>query len=213
MKRSISIASLLIIVVVALALSLAVSAEDELIHSLEAVNVFGTEDAIDEAFSVLVRNGDEVAMMLHTSDLTPGEALTVWWVIFNNPTACSDGICNSDDLPQNGGAPDVEAAMLYADGHVVDEDGKAHFTSRLSAGDASNAYTFETDGLTDVENAEIHLVVRTHGPALLDDAELLEAQLGTLNGGCENGSETSGLPGPNTCANIQSSIFIAGMGM
>lgn len=208
MKHLIRTLVLFVVAAGALVVPLSIYAEAELTYDMAQVNHFGTQDAIDDAFSVLVRNGDEVSMMIHTSDLVPGEALTAWWVIFNNPAACSDGVCNGDDLPQNGGAPEVEAAMIWADGQVVDVDGVAQFTARLSADDTSNAYAFETQGLTNVETAEIHMVVRTHGSAL-EDSELLEAQLTTLNGGCENGSEVSGLPGPNTCTNIQSAIFIA----
>ena len=185
-------------------------AQDNLYFTLEPINNFGTQDEIADAFSVLVRNDDEVSMMFHAGDLNPGDAVTTWWVIFNNPEACSDGVCNGDDLPQNGGAPEVDAAMLFADGQIVDEGGKAQFTARLEVNDASNAYAFETSGLTDAENAEIHLVARTHGPAL-EDADLLAAQLNSLNGGCENGSEASGIAGPNTCANVLSSIHIAGV--
>ena len=153
---------------------------------------------VDGAFSVLVRQEDEIAMMLHAEDLTPNDAITVWWVIFNNPQACSDP-CNSDDFPQNGGDPAVNAAMIVADGAVVKSDGTASFTARLEAGDTSGAYAFETGGLQDVSGAEVHLVVRTHGQAIV---ELLDDQLTSLHGGCESDST----PGPNTCANIMASL-------
>ncbi len=209
MKHPIGMIVILLVMVAGLALPAMSFANESIVYTLEPVTVFGSEDEINESFSVVMRNDEEAAMMLHTSDLTPDEAVTVWWVVFNNPSACSDGICASDDLPQNGGDLAVEAAMIFADGQIVDAFGNAEFTSRLALGDTSNAYAFETNGLTDLENAEIHLVVRTHGEAL-DDADLLEAQLTTLNGGCENGSEASDPPNPNTCTNIQSSIHIAG---
>jgi hypothetical protein len=40
-------------------------------------------------------------------------------------------------------------------------------------------------GLTDAASAEIHLVVRSHGSAALDDPAMLEAQTSTFMGGCE----------------------------
>ena len=40
-------------------------------------------------------------------------------------------------------------------------------------------------GLTDAAAAEIHLVVRGHGPAAIHDPEMLEAQTSTFMGGCE----------------------------
>lgn len=207
MKRS--ILNSILLVVVLMSIPVFVLANQDVTYDMTPVAYFGTDDSIEESLAVLVRNHDEVVMMLHTSQMEPGNAVTAWWVIFNNPEACSDGICNGDDLPQNGGAPEVEAAMIFADGQIVSDNGAARFTSRLSVADTSNAYAFETLGLTDVEQAEIHLVVRTHGQAL-EDGDLLTAQLSTLNGGCENGSEESGLAGPNTCSNIQSAIFIAG---
>ena len=46
--------------------------------------------------------------------------------------------------------------------------------------------------------AEIHLVIRAHGPAL-GDPETLATQLTRLNGGCP----------PNACADIQLSVHPA----
>ncbi len=209
MQRISFVMTVIVFLIVSILSQAAFAQDADLTFTMEPVNAFGTQDAVDDAFSVVVRNGDEVAMMFHTSDLIPGDAVTAWWVIFNNPAACSDGVCNGDDLPQNGGAPDVQAAMILADGQIVDEAGQARFTARLDVADTSKAYAFETEGLTAIDQAEIHLVARTHGPAL-EDPDLLAAQLASLNGGCENGSEASGLPGPNTCSNVLSSIHIAG---
>jgi hypothetical protein len=50
-------------------------------------------------------------------------------------------------------------------------------------------------GLVEPFKAEIHLVVRTHGPASGDPA-VLQAQLNMFNGGCP----------PNTCGNVQVSV-------
>lgn len=174
--------------------------------SISPAMMMADEMEITDAYSVLVRNEDEISMMFHTAELAPGDAVTVWWVIFNNPAACADSPCTSSDLPQNDGNPEAQAAMIYADGGVIGDDGRASFTARLDVGDNENAYAFETDGLTDLENAEVHLVIRTHGEALED---MLAAQITTLNGGCDNGSETTGEAGPNTCANVMASIHIA----
>jgi hypothetical protein len=46
--------------------------------------------------------------------------------------------------------------------------------------------------LLNAKRAEIHLVVRSHGPASADPA-VLQQQLTTFNGGCP----------PNTCMNVQ----------
>lgn len=188
-------------------ISLMTSSADSIEMAVSQSTVYTMADSVtvDDAFSVLVRGEDEIAMMLYAEDLPANEAVTAWWVIFNNPEACSD-VCNSDDLPQNGGDLAVDAAMILADGMVVGSDGSAEFTARLAVGDTSDAYAFETQGLQDVANAEVHLVIRSHGQAIV---ELLDAQTGTLNGGCENGSEASGTAGPNTCTNVMASLHFA----
>ena len=207
MKKSHRSTGILVIVMIALAFPLVIaSAQDETQFSISSVYTMQDNADVENAYSVLVRDEDEIAMMVHAEALPANDAVTAWWVIFNNPDACSE-VCNADDFPQNGGDPDVQAAMLFADGQIIGEDGKASFVARLSVGDASRAYGFESDGLQDIANAEVHLVLRTHGQALPD---LLEAQITTLNGGCENGSEASGEPGPNTCANLMASVHIAG---
>ena len=50
-------------------------------------------------------------------------------------------------------------------------------------------------GLLRPSKAEIHLAVRTHGPAS-GDPNVLQAQLGAFNGGCP----------PNACMNVQVSV-------
>jgi hypothetical protein len=44
--------------------------------------------------------------------------------------------------------------------------------------------------------SEIHLVLRSHGPAMVDNPQVLQEQLSSFNGGCP----------PNTCGNLQASI-------
>ena len=61
--------------------------------------------------STLVRNDNGVAMTIHTVGLPAGTADTVWWVIFNNPSACSHGMgglrCGAGDLS----VPAVKASV------------------------------------------------------------------------------------------------------
>ena len=207
MKRLIQLTLALVLAVGVLAVPLALSAqEEELQVSTSPVHWMSDESEVEDTVSVIVRQEDEVAMMLHAAGFTPGDAVTAWWVIFNNPGVCSPPGCGSDDLPQNGGDAAVEAAMIYADGHVIGDDGWGRFTARLRVADTTGATVFDTEGLVDIQNAEIHLVTRTHGPVIED---MLDVQLSTLNGGCENGSEGTGAPGPNTCANLMGSTHLA----
>lgn len=146
-------------------------------HSLSFEAVTAIDDGSRTGTSVLQRGERGIRAVVWTSGLTRGDAYTVWAVVFNNPSAC-DGPCDAADLAD----PDTESASTLFTGKVA-RGGHAVFVDRLRVGDA----------LTDPANAEIHLIVRTHGPAI---PELLDEQLSTLNGGCP----------PNECANVQMSI-------
>ena len=47
--------------------------------------------------SDLVRTVDGISMNIDTTDLPVG-AYSVWWVIFNDPSKCSDGACGENDV-------------------------------------------------------------------------------------------------------------------
>lgn len=53
-------------------------------------------------------------------------------------------------------------SVLYAAGHVVGGSGRATFSGRLATGDTDGALW--GPGLVNPTTAEIHLVVRDHGP-------------------------------------------------
>jgi hypothetical protein len=57
-------------------------------------------------------------------------------------------------------------------------------------------------GLTDAKKAEVHLVVRDHGPAL---PGMIEPQVTTFGGGCTPETEPTGVGpfGPNACTDVQ----------
>lgn len=124
--------------------------------------------------STLLRFDDGAFGIVRTRSLVPGDAYTVWAVVFNNPAAC-DGPCDATDLAN----PDVEGVSTIGTGDVAARR-KGTFLVYLPDGAA----------LTDPHGAEIHFVIRTHGPAI---EGLVEEQTSTLNGGCP----------PNTCANVQ----------
>jgi hypothetical protein len=141
--------------------------------------------------SQLVRKHDGVYMSLHAPGLTPGTVVTSWWVFFNNPNACRTSPCSVDDLFNN---PDAAGSLVLATGRMVGMDGTADYGAFIGVGDATGAV--RGAGLTNPLRAEIHLVTRTHGPALLNDPARFREQLTSFNGGCP----------PNTCGNLQVSI-------
>ena len=90
---------------------------------------------IDGASSTIHRNEDGITVNFNTNGLIPGNAYTLWFVIFGNAP----------------GPP----TSTYAAGHIVGGSGKGNFSGHKSVGEIFN------NPLT----AEVHLALRTHGPA------------------------------------------------
>jgi hypothetical protein len=137
--------------------------------------------------AVTLSRGDSVVWIrANTTRLPPG-TYTTWWVVFNNPSAC-EGACDMADFPQNGGNPDVMASVLYATGGAVGSNGVGYFIAYLEEGvlpTPGSQHRFGP-GLLDAESAEIHFVVKFHGPPA-SDPTLLEKQTTTIWGGCSGG--------------------------
>jgi len=131
-------------------------------------------------------------MSIYANMLKPGDAVTSWWVIFNHPENCTDNMCGEDDVFDH---PELASVSLVSGaGTVVGYDGKAEFYSFLHKG-----YTYDAvfgSGLTNPRGAEIHFVLRTHGPA---KGRMISEQLGSLNGGC--------MPPNEPCQDVQFAIF------
>lgn len=147
----------------ALVLCVGVPAQAE--STTATVHRFTDGTQVEEAWSQL-RTGDEGAhFILHTSDLEPGHTVTVWYVIFNNPTECShpEGPlrCGPGDLPPFGGDDSAETSVVYAAGHQVGTSGPTSFAGSLQTGDTDGSLW--GPGLTNPLRADIHLVVRDHG--------------------------------------------------
>jgi len=165
---------------------------------------------VEGAESTLTRMEHGVYMTFSTRNLEPGDAYTIWWVIFNNPENCTDGECGLDDLflvdsdgaiipaPAGGRQPNpigreaTGVSNMRATGSISDEDGSVEFRAHLPIGDAIEAIFGA--GLFDPMTAEIHLIARTHGPAV---DGILHEQLNSPWGGCPEGF-------PKTpCADVQ----------
>src|SRR5690606_890072 len=123
-----------------------------------------------------------------------GEVLTLWWVVFNRPEDCTPPGCDDDDLFLDGDRDaatndgQIAAAGVvasYAGGTIVTEDGSAFVVARLEAGHPGIDVILgdDSDGvLSNVPGAEVHLVARSHGPAV---AGLGVVQATSHAGGCE----------------------------
>jgi hypothetical protein len=175
-------------------------------RSISSVWSFATGMEVPGASSQLVRTNKGISMSLRTNGLPAGDAVTVWWVIFNNPDACTTGEggfrCGEGDLFN----PAVEASVQNAGGHVVG-NGRYAVGSYLSEGDTSGcalaAFDLLCTGLIDASVADVHLVVRSHGPAL---PAFLPDQFKSFGGACGNEPEELGGGGPNTCEDLQFAV-------
>lgn len=173
-------------------------------------------DVSNAAQATLVRTGDGVRYRIDTTDLVPGNAYTVWFVVINDPGACDATPCAA---PQLIGDPSVDGQVTWGlDGEVARSTGHARFKSRVEAGPLLDGW-LQVQGLDDPMGAEIHLVLNDHGP-LID--EMRSEMLSTYRAGCSDASPfpaffpptalADGEPGPNTCRLYQTAVFQAPTG-
>jgi hypothetical protein len=159
------------------------SAGSSKMKSTETVVAFS--DGRDVGTSRLTRDDRSLRIRLDTSELTPGNVVTLWWVVFNNPGEC-DGGCGEPDLFDS----DVAAACLYGGGTIVNDEGEATFVNRLPVGEERNScldFFGGTDhALQNPRSAEVHPVVRSHGPRIPGK---VDEQRSSYSGGCTDFEE------------------------
>ena len=134
----------------------------------------------------LKRKAFGIMFDVHTSELGPNHAYTIWWIIYNHPEVCENkGKCGFDDIGKAG----VEATVLYATGRVADDAGNGWFTAFLPKGLVRLNRTVTGrerhrvgPGLQNLHGAQVTLVIRGHGEAQTGGA--LVEQLATFDGGC-----------------------------
>jgi hypothetical protein len=133
-------------------------------------------------WSHLTRTDGMIVLTLEAVDLEPGDAHTLWWIVFNNPSACSYP-CGEDDIftPTGLNVDGVLAAGIAignASGDIAKADGTLEFGARLErGGDAAGhqvlftPYDFGEDGGGSMlyagaeDDAEAHLILQSHGKA------------------------------------------------
>jgi len=182
--------------------------------------VYWNWDVADEVnpvgMSILSRSQDRLKTNYFTSELTPGQAMTLWFIFFNYPDLCSDGVCGLDDL---GADKPAQGDFHLADGRVIGNRGYTWFRGSLNVGDTSGSglaeLGMEPVALVNPKGALFNLAVHSHGPALTGDD--LIAQLNSYTGGCI--MPFLGIDGfaggfdelpvnPGECSTIQQSIHI-----
>lgn len=172
--------------------------------------------------STLVRTDSGISASYRSSAVPAGQAVTLWFVIFNNPSACA-GPCGAADLFFN---PAAGGDFLVGAGHVIGGSGTANFGASLKVGDTSGSAFPEIGmpersvGLTNPRGAQVALLLHSHGPKLTGPD--LVAQLSTFTGGCLVFQGDLELPGSGLadgpedvpdaigeCSTIQASVHFA----
>lgn len=129
---------------------------------------------------ILLRSKDAVEARLSTMGLDARAAYIVWWVIFNKPSKCSAPGCGEDDFFLGGelyrpGIDQADISVIYANGFVTGADGVANVTAHLNAGKVPAGWGVDFGWKDDKKSglkkgngnkAELHMVVRSHGPAM-----------------------------------------------
>lgn len=165
---------------------------------------------VEGASATLNRANRSISFTFRTNGFEHGHVATLWWVIFNNPDACENPV---PEIGAACGLPDlfieeVAATVMHAAGNIVGKSGKVAWGGSLREGEITTYHpAFEgAPALMDAQEAEIHIVARTHGPLI---PEMTRGMLTTFEVGCT--PETSGDfgDGPNECADLQAAAFPA----
>ncbi|HLF67263.1 MAG TPA: hypothetical protein VI522_06550 [Gammaproteobacteria bacterium] len=127
---------------------------------------FGDLEPVLNSQSQLTRTSKGISLKMHTSGLTPGHVVSVWYMLINKPSECTFTPC---DLFDFNFMSDVEgiptgASFMSAGGEVIGTNGsltKEHFLPVNNPAGSEMGF-----GLTDPKNAYIWIALVDHGVAL-----------------------------------------------
>ena len=163
-------------------------------HSYQTANVVDFSTGVPVAGAgTLTRTQVSATARIYTTGLHRKAAYSIWWVVWNIPSACVDG-CGEDDL----GRPGTGNSVFYAGGFVTGNDGSANVSVHVEAGDLAGGIDVLIPGGLDPGNgfgAEMHLIIRSHGSIIEGMADV---QVGTFFGACDI----------NNCIDHQSVAFL-----
>ncbi len=153
----------------------AASAQRATIDPGEVVDITG--EPVEGTGAIIIRTDHGISFIVMTSDLTPGDAFSVWVVIVEPEV---------DD--------EFDLFVFNIAGGIANANGDLNFGAHVSTGtipEANGLDIFIGGGEFDhPRDAAIHLVIRTHGPVI---PGMQMAQFGTLDGGCNAGEPNEGL--------------------
>lgn len=135
---------------------------------------------VEGSQGVIKRRWNHVGFTMSVTGLRPGDATTLWFCGWNDPTVCVDGpgTCGSHPADLEFDVPG--AFCVWGAGAVVDCTGRAAYAGKSWVGRPPADVLFGE--LTDPARAEINLVVKTHGPAL---AGLVDRQITSYDAACD----------------------------
>jgi len=158
---------------------------------------------VDRSSASIWRDEGGISFKVRTTGLTKGHGYTVWFFSYDNPEACLTGDggegtrCTIGDLLN----PTALGSIMWGRaGQFVKSSGLVSFEGRRPANsmpcltepvrtEESCAGVLLGHGLHNPMGAEIHFVLRDHGP----DQEGVEDETSTINGGCDPATH-QGLP-------------------
>jgi hypothetical protein len=153
------------------------SNEGSTFQSAEAL-IFGTATQVAGA-GTLLRGSSSLDLRVALGGLDQNAMYTLWWIIFNNPAACTAGtapaLCGEPDL----GVEAVNPGVRNAGGYMTGMDGTMNLTAAILAGPGAMSAGFGQ--LDDSVGAEIHIVVQAHGGPMVGSVGV---QMTTPNGAC-----------------------------
>jgi hypothetical protein len=127
--------------------------------------------------ATLIRAENDLRARIAAGALDPNAAYTIWWVVWNDPRRCN-GACGGDDIGIPGNS------VFYAAGFLTGTDGTANVSAELSAGRLPNGLDVLVPGGLQPGRglrAEVHMVIRSHGPALVGS---VASQIGQFDAAC-----------------------------
>lgn len=162
----------------------------------------GMAGPVDGGVATLNRNAHGASYTFKTTGVQHNHAYTIWQVVFNAPENCATAPteaikCGASDLSN----PAVGPSLQFGGGNIAGNAGTLTIAGSIKVGSTKGCEPGLpcNSGLTDVDGAEIHLVVRTHGQAV---PGYVNDQIDSFNGGCNAGE-----PNVGQCKNLQAAPF------
>jgi hypothetical protein len=181
---------------------------------------------VDGSTATAVRSADGIQADITVPGLMPGVVYTYWWVVYQNPELCTGGPDENnqclapDDVPSTATdiqhIIDVQSAFVYGapapEGGVTADDNGTITLSRTLAVNSQDGFYLPANmngtlpdgywlGLTDPLKAEVHVVVRAHGPEG-DGGIDVDEQRSNFN------SSNCAMPVPGICnSSIAAAVF------